>query len=217
MPAKDYAEANFQTLTESANQTRMVLENELREYIRQLGLELPTSVDVQEFRLSGTWTKPTSAKFVKVIAVSGGGGGGSGGKQTATNTVTLGGGGGCGGSIGTFEIPAIYLTATVAVTIGIGGAGASGVTVAGVGDFGGQGGASKFGNFFSVRGSGGAFRNSGGTGAMGYPDLILQTRGTSGGTSTPAGIAGEADYSFGSPTGGGPGAGITVADRKSVV
>lgn len=51
-----------------------------------------------EFTSSGTWTTPSDAKFIKIVAVGGGGAAGGGGRN-AIGTVMGGGGGGAGGDV----------------------------------------------------------------------------------------------------------------------
>lgn len=97
----------------------------------------------QVFTSSGTYTKPSGIKLIKVYA-TGGGGGGAGG-DGGTNT---GGGGGAGGTA--IEIIDVSsLSSTVAVTIG--GAGSAGAAQGGAG---GSGGTSSFGSYCSATGGG---------------------------------------------------------------
>ena len=74
------------------------------------------------FTASGTWTKPTGAKFVEVLLIGAGGGGGSG---SADNSPTYGSGGAGGGGGGFTQVKfnASTLSATETVTAGAGGAG----------------------------------------------------------------------------------------------
>lgn len=68
--------------------------------------------------LADTWTKPSGAKMVDIIAI-GGGGSGSAGRNAAT---AAGGGGGGGGAWNQFTYAASQLTATLTVTAGAAGA-----------------------------------------------------------------------------------------------
>jgi len=79
----------------------------------------------QTFTNSGTWTKPSWAQRVTVIAIGGGGGGGGGSISTAANLVKTGGGGGGGGEIIVQQYRAAELPSTVTVTVGTGGPGGS--------------------------------------------------------------------------------------------
>ena len=100
------------------------------------------ATDAQTFTATGTWTKPTGAKLVYVRLW---GGGGSGGKGAVPSTGKLATGG-SGGGYGELWFNADDLTATVAVTIGSGGAA---TTTTGDGA---AGGASSFGSYATVGG-----------------------------------------------------------------
>lgn len=82
--------------------------------------------DIQPFESNGTWTKPSWAKFTYVLCIGPGGGGGAGRRGTAADGIG-GASGGTGGLSGwlfaTSELPS-----TVAVTVGLGGAGAPAIT-----------------------------------------------------------------------------------------
>jgi|11BtaG_2_1085332.scaffolds.fasta_scaffold02474_6 hypothetical protein len=130
----------------------------------------------QVFTSSGTYTKPSGIKLIKVY-VTGGGGGGAGG-DGGTNS---GGGGGAGGTA--IEIIDVSsLSSTVAVTIGAAGSGGSG------GSNGSSGSTTSFGSYCSATGgahgsywnnndpsgrggsgSGGDINLDGGDGAMPHP------------------------------------------------
>lgn len=96
---------------------------------------------LREYTSSGTWTKPSDVKYVKIAAVGAGGGGGGGARDAVTNAVG-GGAGGAGGQISIIfrnaaDIPAGTYTASVASTTN-GGAGRT--TTNGVGTIGSAGG-----------------------------------------------------------------------------
>ena len=96
--------------------------------------------DVQEFTISGTWTKPAGVTFVQVYIVAGGGGGGNDTDTTA--------GGGSGGEGIVFTFDASSLGSTETVTIGSGGIGGA----SGAQNDGSDGGSSQFGSHLTAIG-----------------------------------------------------------------
>jgi len=95
---------------------------------------------LREYTSSGTWTKPSDVKYVKIAAVGAGGGGGGG----ARNTSGLWGGGGAGGAGAAASI--VFYTAslipagTYTITISAGTNGGAGrTTSAGAGTVGSSG------------------------------------------------------------------------------
>lgn len=105
------------------------------------GNKAPTK---QIFNASGTWTKPTGCRFIKVMNVAAGGAGG--GALGAAAQASMGLGGGAGG----FATEWIDVTAisSVVVTIGAGGVAVSGAA-------GGAGGSTSFGAHCSATGGSG--------------------------------------------------------------
>ena len=112
--------------------------------------------DVQTFTASGTWTKPANGEMALIQAW---GAGGSGGRGTDTNQ---GGGGGGGGAYVERWMPVDDLTATVAVTIGAGGASVNTSNTAGN-----AGGNTTFGSVVTAYGGG-----KGGNGAAAGVGII---------------------------------------------
>ena len=107
-----------------------------------------TPPTIQVFGASGTWTKPTGCKVIKVTVTAGGGGGGAGDAAYGE----AGAGGGAGGT----AIEYLDATSLTTVTVTVGAAGAAG----------GAGGTSSFGTLCSATG-GGAGAGSGGAGGLG--------------------------------------------------
>lgn len=121
------------------------------------------TVDIQTFTSSGTWTKPSAASQVRVIAIGGGGGGGSG-RKGAAGSQRNGGGGGVQGMYSDVLLQASDLSSSETVTIGTGGTGgASQTTNSSNGNNGTAGGNTSFGsNVVSY----GGFAGAGGAGTL---------------------------------------------------
>lgn len=130
-----------------------------------------SSSTVQVFETSSVWTKPYWAKTVKVVCVGGGGGGGGSVSQYYLNNsgdfFATGGGGGGGGTVSWAEFDASMLpTSSIFIQVGAGGIGGSGSLLESGGnifvdDFsldGGDGGASKFGEYLVAPGGNGGSR-----------------------------------------------------------
>ena len=107
--------------------------------------------DYQAFTASGTWTKPSGISANAIVYVKMWAGGGSGGR--GGGTYATGNGGGGGGYV-EFSILASSLGATETITVG---AGATGVSAAGVGN---TGGSSAFGSLVTVYGGAGGPGNT---------------------------------------------------------
>lgn len=86
-------------------------------------------ISITEYTQSGTWTAPTDAKYVKIVAVGGGGAGGGGGRNSISSAIA-GGGGGQGGDVSIIFYPINSIPpGTYAVTVSsitTGGAGRAG-------------------------------------------------------------------------------------------
>lgn len=175
-----------------------------------------TGVQVDTYSADDTWTKPSGAKLVLVKAwgAGGGGGGASGG--------ALGGGGGGGGAYAEWLFQADDLSATEAVVVGEGGAGATGSNNGTAGEnstFGstklvayGGGGGGDGGNGGTEGGGGGGGGNTsaGSTGTTATGGNGGALTGGAGGSGANGGVA-----TFGG--GGGGGAGNTGFDGGATV
>jgi len=122
------------------------------QFQRANGLALLAS-DLQIITATGTWTKPTWARWVQATCIGAGGGGG-GGQGGGSGTNREAGTGGGGGSVTTYGFPASILGATETVTVGASGAaGAGGIST--TGGNGVAGGSSSFGARLIAYGGGG--------------------------------------------------------------
>ena len=176
-------------------------------------------VQVDKFVASGTWTKPAWARRVRVVLISGGSGGGSGGLRGASVAVSGGGGGGPGGFC-ELEFSAADLPATVAVTVGAGGAGGVAQTTAGADGLPGDlGGISSFDVYVRARpattAAGGGTASSGAAGVTRGYSLYPPSIDVSGGAgATAAGAAGGTGPGR-VAGGGGGGGGVSAANVAS--
>jgi hypothetical protein len=190
---------------------QLVYGDQAGQYVRTSG---PSStVQVDKYFTSGTWTKPRGARTVAIYAISGGGGGGSGRRSNAAES-RFGGGGGGGGAYSFITLPADVLSATETVTVGAGGIGGAAQTVNGNNGINGTGGgASTFGPFDKwCKATGGSLGAGGSTTAGGGGNSGFGTlNGANGGSSNVTGTAGNGANSGGSAPGGGGGGGISAA------
>jgi hypothetical protein len=150
-----------------------------------------SSMTVEIFESSGTFTVPGGVDYVWITGCGGGGGGG-------LDTTAGDGGGGGGGAESANEYP-IYLgaspPATVSITIGAGGAGRSGST--GIGT---DGAASTFGTYLTLDGGqAGTTQSGGGGGGAGGGALVSGD--TAGNPGTGVGIIGGGSGGGGAETG----------------
>ena len=83
------------------------------------------SQKVQIFTASGMWHKPRGISMV-YIHIVGGGGGGNGGGTGALGTVRAGGGGGGGANTSRLCLPAVLISDSLIIEIGLGGNGGAG-------------------------------------------------------------------------------------------
>lgn len=148
-------------------------------YVNSSGtdVEWTSSVNIQTFSSSGTWTKPSGATVVKVQLWGGGGGGGS---VLGDFSVAAGNGGSGGGGGGYNErlYRAADLPATVAVAVGAGGTSNNGSRSN-------SGGTSSFG---SGTASIEMFAYGGEGGIGGYQDTTTQRGGFGGGQLSDSGL-----------------------------
>jgi hypothetical protein len=166
---------------------------------------------------SQSWTKPAFAKRVSVYLLPGGGGGGSGARRATTSNRCGGAGGSsCGYTSAAFD--ATYLSSSISVTIGAGGATGSSVTTDDTnGNAGGNGGLSSFGSYLATGvngyGNGGTTSTSvSSTAAFGAAGFLIATTtldGRSGTTTTGTSFL-SSGLGFNTMLGGGGGAGAAA-------
>jgi len=177
-------------------------------------------IQVDTFTTSGTWTKPTFAKQVKVYVLSGGAGGGSGARRDITSGRS-GGGGGAGNCYASLMIEASALASTVPVTVGAGGTGGASVSVNDTnGNSGVAGGASSFGGYIASNvptGGGGGTTSSGASGLNENTNVGILPSGSFDGRSgqTSTGLSRISSFGALGSTGGGGGAGASASSTTT--
>ena len=152
-----------------------------------------TSVNIQSFTSSGTYTPTTGMQYCIIFCVGGGGGGGG---TAASSSGTSAAGGGGGGALSIKYASAATIGASKTLTIGAGGTAATaGVNSGGTGGDtsisticvakGGQGGSGASANSFATGGAGGALASgtgdvkiSGNKGGVGMWSTSSQVYGT---------------------------------------
>jgi hypothetical protein len=180
--------------------------------------------NMQVFTSSGTYTKTSGVKDIKVTVIGGGGGGGG----TRNSNTYTGGGGGGGTAIEFFDASSV--SSSVTITVGSGGSGGgyssgyhNGVT----------GGSSSFGSYCSATGgqygSSSYFDGDGGTATGGTVNISGQSGVRAGGEWYPASKGGDSHYASGGAGGrsngnyfiaeagtgfGAGGAGIVAGDKS---
>ena len=84
-----------------------------------------TTYKTAVFYQSGTWIKPQGITMISITAIGAGGGGGGGATNTTPNA-RLGAGGGGSGAITRLIIPEMFISDSLNINVGIGGAGRTG-------------------------------------------------------------------------------------------
>ena len=143
-----------------------------------------TSINIQTFATSGTYT-PTSGMIYCIVELVGGGAGGAGTGVASSVQIAVSGGGG-GGSYSRKTLSAAAVGASQSITIGAGGTGGSTTSPF----LGGTGGTTSFGSIFNATGGVGP------TGSVGGSAIYLISGGGSGDNTSSGG-----DFS----SAGGPG------------
>jgi hypothetical protein len=167
-----------------------------------------TIVDVLT-NATGTWSKPTGARAIRIIAFGGGGGGGGGAKGTNVSFAG-GGGGGSGAAMVDWTFHADEIASSVSYTNGIGGAGGSSQTTNDtVGLTASNGGNTLFGGYVfasgGTGGQGGTNTGSSSTAAAATAMFAGSNGGAGGVVSSPPAAASISGRPGGSGGGGGGG------------
>jgi len=184
------------------------------------------TVNVVEITADTTYNKPANLLYA-LVACIGAGGGGAAGRQGLINTTRCGGGGGASGSIVRRSLSNLDIPASVAVTIGLGGAGGAAVTAGSTnGNPGAEGGDTTFGALLIAPGGNGG--NGGTTAASvtggavkaltdGLPDVfpLYLTASTGGSGNSTNGASGGASGMFAALGNSAPGGGgLTSANAQ---
>lgn len=170
----------------------------------------------QTFTANGTWTKPSGAVTVYVVAIGAGGGGGGGVSNGSTDPRSGGGAGGAGAyRVRVFDPSTLGATETV--TIGAAGTAGTAGSAPSPGTAGGTGGNTTFGSHFTAFGGGGGFSPGGvnhggggggaGIGAAGTGGLSGNGGAAGGPTTDPGGSGGNPGVAGGNAENGGGGGG----------
>ena len=179
--------------------------------------------DVQEFSSDGTWTKPPVGTLAFIECWGGGGSGGM--AQRSPISDAMAGRGGGGGEYVSALIPIAYLSSTVAVTIGAGGAAATGSGA----NTGNDGGDTTFGAYVTASGGtgGGAWQDTGtgqsltaggagGTGgSVDFAEAKLEDGAAGGSTSTSITSTGTVNAGGDSTYSGAGGGSAQLSDNNS--
>jgi len=179
-------------------------------------------INVQSFTSSGTWTKPTGAKFVEVYLIGGSAGGGSG-RTGAAGLALSGGGGGASPAIVHYTFYAADLSATETITVGAKGIGGAAITANDTDGIDGTAGGetaigvginTKLRTYTTAGGGGGKLAAAGAGGGSSIGATAFNTGQGSGGSSSSSGAIGSSgtNSSGFNTLGGASGGGISTSN-----
>lgn len=175
--------------------------------------DVTSSVEIQIFTSSATWTRPAGTKMIRVLAQGGGGGGGSGANRNSAVAALGGSGGAAGGFIdsGIFQVS----EDSIPVVVARGGKGAFLSSSGLAGLPGGEGYGSYFGNFINTQHYLAAYPGDNGLGGT-----LVTTTTINGGTANVYGygenkIIDRPIYNSAAITDGGDGGGSATANVGS--
>ena len=204
------------TVLESSNSDNPITLSGSAKVFISAAAEDVAKIQIDTYTTAGstTWTKPSWAKLVKVIAIGPGGPGGSGGRY-ATSSDRYGGGGGASGAVVVATFPASYLGDTETVVVGSGGSGGASVGTDNLGGNPGSGGTNTtFGSYFAAargqNGSGGSDTSGGAGQALGIASLV-SAAGQSAGSGFRGAGQSPSTQTLPQPTAGAGGAGAVAA------